>query len=161
MRVCCGLGPHLELAQRRDLYGSPVVVGHWEEQVIAASDETVQFGVVPGMPMRQAEHLCPQAAFLTPDPLAACRLRELIASALYDVAPVVEVSGEGVAWLELSGVPSPSASIREARRCLRTAVGVEPRLGLAPGPFTARLDRCVETWPWSSACVVRAPSRCA
>ena len=139
MRVCCGLVPHLELAQRRDLYGSPVVVGHWEEQVIAASDETVQFGVVPGMPMRQAEHLCPQAAFLTPDPLAAGRLRELIASALYDVAPVVEVRGEGVAWLELSGVPSPSASIREARRRLRTAVGVEPRLGLAPGPFTARL----------------------
>ena len=115
------------------------MVGHWEEQVIAASDETVQFGVVPGMPMRQAEHLCPQAAFLTPDPLAACRLRELIASALYDVAPVVEVSGEGVAWLELSGVPSPSASIREARRRLRTAVGVDARLGLAPGPFTARL----------------------
>src|SRR5438132_9351991 len=85
--------PHLELAQRRDLYGSPVVVGHWEEQVIAASDETVQFGVVPGMPMRQAEHLCPQAAFLTPDPIAAGRLRELIASALYDVAPVVEVRG--------------------------------------------------------------------
>ena len=97
MRVCCGLVGHLELAQRRDLYGSPVVVGHWEEQVIAASDETVQFGVVPGMPMRQAEHLCPQTAFLTPDPIAAGRLRELIASALYDVAPVVEVRGEGVA----------------------------------------------------------------
>ena len=28
MLVCCGLTEHLELAQRRDLMGTPVVVGH-------------------------------------------------------------------------------------------------------------------------------------
>src|SRR5947207_14795022 len=44
-----------------------------------------------------------------------------------------------MAWLDLEGVPSPSESIREARRRLRTAIGREPRLGLAPGPFSARL----------------------
>jgi protein ImuB len=139
MRVCCGLTNHLELAQRRDLYGQPVVVGEWEEHVIAASEEASQFGVAPGMPLRHAEHLCPQANFFSPDQEAANRLRELIASALYDLAPVVEVRVEGVAWLDLDGVPSPTASIREARRRLRDAIGREPRLGLAPGPFTARL----------------------
>src|SRR5207237_1727285 len=125
MRCCGGLVGHVELAQRRDLCGSPVVVGHWEEQVIAASDETVQFGVVPGMPMRQAEHLCPQAAFLSPDPIAAGCLRELIASALYDVAPGVEVSGEGVASLGVGGVLSPCAPTPEARRRRRAAGGAE------------------------------------
>ncbi len=139
MRVCCGLTNHLELAKRPDLYGGPVVVGEWEQHVIAASEETLQFGVLPDMPLRQAEHLCPQATFIAPDPDAAARLRELIASALYDLAPVVEVRVEGIAWLDVSGVVRSGESIREARRRLRAAIGREPRLGLAPGPFSARM----------------------
>jgi DNA polymerase-4 len=139
MRVCCGLTNHLELARRPDLYGGPVVMGAWDTHVIAASEEAMPYGVEPGMPLRQAEHLCPRATFVLPDPPATARIRELIASALYDLAPVVEVRVEGFAWLDLEGVPSPAASIREARRRLRTAIGREPRLGLAPGPFSARL----------------------
>ena len=139
MHVCCGLTGHLELAKRRDLYGGPVVVGEWEEHVIAASEEAMPFGVQPGMPLRQAEHLCPHATFIAPDPDAAARLRELISSALYDLAPVVEVHVEGIAWLDVSGVVKPGESIREARLRLRTAIGREPRLGLAPGPFAARV----------------------
>ncbi|TMB44233.1 MAG: hypothetical protein E6J53_07440 [Chloroflexi bacterium] len=139
MRICCGLTGHLELARRPDLYGKPVIIGHWEEHVIAASEEALPFGVVPGMALRQAEHLCPHAIFVLPDPEATARIRELISSALYDLAPVVEVRDEGIAWLDVSGVVSPGESIREARRRLRQAIGREPRLGLAPGPFTARL----------------------
>jgi protein ImuB len=139
VRVCCGLTGHLELARRRDLYGGPVVVGLWEEHVIAASEEAAAFGVMPGMPLRQAEHLCPSATFLPPHSEAAIHLGELIASALYDLAPVVEARVEGIAWLDLAAVPSPAGSIREARRRLLAAIGREPRLGLAPGPFAARL----------------------
>jgi nucleotidyltransferase/DNA polymerase involved in DNA repair len=130
---------HLELARRPDLYGSPVVVGHWDDHVIAASEEAMQFGVMPGLALRQAEHLCPQATFLAPDPESAIRFRELISSALYDLAPVVEVRAEGIAWLDISGVMKAGDSIREARRRLRAATGREPRLGLAPGPFSARI----------------------
>ena len=139
MLVCCGLTEHLELAQRRDLMGTPVVVGHWDDHVVAASEEAVAFGVATGMPLRQAEHLCPHATFLPPDPQSADRLRELIASALYDLAPVVEVRVDGIAWLDLDGVPSVSEAVRETKRRLRAATGREPRLGLASGPFTARL----------------------
>jgi protein ImuB len=91
------------------------------------------------MALRQAEHLCPQATFLPPDPQAAVQLRELISSALYDLAPTVEVLEEGIAWLDVSGVVKAGESIRESRRRLRSATGREPRLGLAPGPFSARL----------------------
>jgi nucleotidyltransferase/DNA polymerase involved in DNA repair len=139
VRICCGLTNHLELARRPDLYGRPVVVGLWEEHVVAVSEETLPFGVTPGMALRQAEHLCPQATFLPPDPESAAHLRELISSALYDLAPTVEVRVEGVAWLDVNGVVSAGESIREARRRLRTAIGREPRLGLGPGPFSARL----------------------
>ena len=116
-----------------------MIVGHWDEHVVAASEETLPFGVVPGMALRQAEHLCPQAVFVLPDPEATARIRELISVALYDLAPVVEVRDEGVAWLDVSGVVRPGESIRETRRRLRKAIGREPRLGLSSGPFTARL----------------------
>ena len=79
MRICCGLIGNLELGQRQDLYGSPVIVGDWEvadDDVIAVSEEALPFGVMPGMPLRQAEHLCPQATFVPPNPVAATRLRD-------------------------------------------------------------------------------------
>jgi protein ImuB len=139
MRICCCLAGHLELARRRDLYGTPVVVGDADGHVLAVSQEALPFSVEPGIPVRQAEHLCPHATLLASDPIEADRLRERIAAALYDLAPCIEVRVEGIAWLDLEGVPSPSESIREARRRLRTAIGREPRLGLAPGPFSARL----------------------
>jgi nucleotidyltransferase/DNA polymerase involved in DNA repair len=125
--------------RRPDLYGRPVIVGRWDEHVVAASEETLPFGVVPGMALRQAEHLCPQAVFVLPDEEAVARIRELISTALYDLAPVVEVRDEGIAWLDVSGVATAVQSIRAARHRLAKAIGREPRLGLAPGPFSARL----------------------
>src|SRR6202049_4866066 len=100
--MVAALTGHLELAQRPDLYGGPVVVGEWEEHVIAVSEEALPFGVLPGMPLRQAEHLCPNATFLSPAPDAAARLREMIASALYELDPTVEVRAEGMVCMDVS-----------------------------------------------------------
>ena len=129
----------LELARRPDLYGTPVIIGRWDEHVVAASEEAAAFGVRAGIAMRQAEHLCPQATFVLPDEEAVTRIRELLSAALYDLAPVVEVRDDGVAWLDLHGVTRAGESIRETRRRLLKVIGREPRLGLAPGPFSARL----------------------
>ena len=107
--------------------------------MVAVSEEAAVFGPVPGMAMRHAEHLCPQSTFVLPDEEATARIRELISAALYDLAPVVEVRDEGIVWLDLDGVVRPGDSIREARRRLLRAIGREPRLGLASGPFSARL----------------------
>lgn len=138
-RVCCGLTPHLELALRPDLYGRPVVVTRWRDTVVCVSPEAWENGVRPGMTQRQAQQLCPDAELLEPDPAGAERLRELLSAALYDLSPVVEVRVEGIAWIDLEGIVQPSLALRELRRRLRTATGAEPRLGLAPGPFCARL----------------------
>ena len=89
--------------------------------------------------MRHAEHFCPQATFVLPDEEATARIHELISAVLYDLAPVVEVREEGIAWIDLGGVVRPGESIREMRRRLLKAIGREPRLGLAPGPFSARM----------------------
>jgi nucleotidyltransferase/DNA polymerase involved in DNA repair len=138
-RVCCGLTPHLELARRPDLYGKPVVVCTWEQPVLCASPEAEAFGVRSGMSFRHAQRLCPDAEFVQPDPEAAERLRRLIAATLYDLSPVVEVHPGGTGLIALDGVVKPRQAIVEMRRRLETATGAPPRLGLAPGPFSARL----------------------
>jgi protein ImuB len=137
--VCCGLIPHLELALHPDLYGRPVVVAPPGGRVIAASREALDDGVFSGLTLSQAEALCPSAMVVESQPEAAGRLTERIAAALYDLAPSVEVRLDGRAWLDLAGVPGTGRVIREARARLRRAAGVEPRLGIAPGPFTACL----------------------
>src|SRR2546430_16148733 len=116
MRICCGLTGHLELARRPDLYGLPVLIGRWDEHVVAASEETLPFGVVPGMALRQAEHLCPQATFVLPDEEAVVRIRELLSAALYDLAPVVEVRDVGLAWLRPRRGVRLRAPLRARRR---------------------------------------------
>src|SRR5207237_3753728 len=99
----------------------------------------VRCGLPHGVAPRQADQRSPPAPFGLPDEEAVVRIRELIAAALYGLAPVVEVRDEGIAWLDLSGVTNPGQSIRAARQRLLRAIGREPRLGLAPGPFSARL----------------------
>jgi DNA polymerase-4 len=115
------------------------VVGDWDGEVVAATREAAEFGVGPGMPVHHARKLCPQASIVDPDPPAVARLRELAASALYDLAPVVEPRADGTFLLDLEGCAQPSLAVRETRRRLREATGREPHLGLAPGPFGARL----------------------
>lgn len=137
--VCCGLIPHLELARHPELYGGPVVVGAWDGSVVAASEEASAYSVRPGIPVRQAQQRCPQATVYSPDPELSQRLQQLIASALYDLAPVVEVRLDGVALLDLAGVPNLRDAVREARLRLKIAAQTEPRLGFAPGPFAARM----------------------
>jgi len=135
--VCCGLIPHLELARRPELTGRPAVVRGGDGHVLAASAEAAAAGVRVGLTARQAEALCPAAAVVEPDPVATTRLAERIAAELYELAPVVEVRLDGRAWLDLTGLPGPGRALAEARGRLRAAAGVEPRLGLAPGPFAA------------------------
>ena len=116
-----------------------MIVAAWRETVVCASPEALEAGVRPGMSQRQAQQLCPDAELLEPDPAGAARLAERIAAALYDLSPVVEVRVEGAAWIDLEGVVLETKALREMRRRLRDATGAEPRLGLAPGPFSARV----------------------
>ena len=138
-KICCGLIPHLELARRHELIGKPAVVGRDDGHVLAASPEAMAAGVRPGHTVRQAETLCPAITIVGTDPVATSRLAERIAAELYAIVPVVEARLDGHTWLDLTGLQRPDRAIAEVRRRLRAAAGVEPRLGLAPGPFAAAL----------------------
>jgi protein ImuB len=107
--------------------------------VLAASEQAEAAGVRPGNTLRQAEALCPTVVVSEPDPVAASRLAEQIAAELFDLAPAVEVRADGRSWIDLEGVPWMARAIREMRHRLRAAVGLDPRLGMAAGPFAAAL----------------------
>src|SRR5260370_22872643 len=81
---------HLELARRPDLYGTPVIVGRWDEHVVAASEETLPYGVVPGIAPPPPEHLGPQATFVLPGEESTARIPERTSSAPEDLAPAVD-----------------------------------------------------------------------
>jgi DNA polymerase-4 len=155
MRILCALHAHLGLitALRRfpELCGEPVIVGGAPElrlPVIAASAAARHAGVRAGQPLRQAQQLCPQAAFVPLDAGAVARLRGEICSALHQLSTVVEV-GEDSAFCDLSGRHAmhgdeaawATAVARELAAMLAgagSAAGL-PKVGVAGSRFVARM----------------------
>ena len=105
--------PHLPVAvERRErprLAEQPVVIAAAHRlagatQVLDCSAEALAEGVHPGMPIVQAERLCPEAAFLSP----RLDLYRAAAAGLFDLlrsqAPAVEQAQPGGIYLGLAGL---------------------------------------------------------
>jgi len=74
MRIACVYIPHfhvqIEFLRSPELKKRPAVIGGTPDEraaVIDCSDAAAGKGVCTGMPLRDAYHLCPEAAFLTFD----------------------------------------------------------------------------------------------
>jgi len=99
--------------------------------------------VQAGQPLRQAQQLCPEAAFAPLDPGATGELRDAVGTALQAVSPAVEV-GDEEALCDLSGRHAgfdgePSWATAVARR-LHAVLEVEPpSVGVAGSRFVARM----------------------
>jgi nucleotidyltransferase/DNA polymerase involved in DNA repair len=149
-RLLCARHPHLGLvaALRRhpELRGEAVIVGGAPElrlPVLAASVAAVAAGVAPGQPLRQAQQLCPQAAFVSVDGGDVERLRGGVATALGSLSPAVEV-GEEESCCDLSGSHAAfpdegrwAAAI--ARALMETLDGELPAIGVGSTRFVARM----------------------
>ena len=149
MRILCARYAHLGLitALRRfpELRGEPVIVGGAPElrlPVIAASTAALRAGVRSGQPLRQAQQLCPAAAFVPLDAGAIASLRDELGTRLHQLAPTVEVSDEE-AFCDLSGrhaaYPDEGAWGVAVARVLAVALdGDPPAVGIAASRFVAR-----------------------
>jgi nucleotidyltransferase/DNA polymerase involved in DNA repair len=155
-RIACLLVPQLAvqvaLRQRPDLAGRPVVVGgypHERRNVLGASPEALADGVSPGMPLRQAAGLSPDAVFL---PLDASLTGEAFSSLLDVMAtfsPAIEPEPPGAAYLDISGLslallglgdePGEEPLLRALRARILDATGLRARLGAGTGKFVARV----------------------
>jgi len=110
--------------------------------VTAANDLAFAGGVRVGMPRRRAETLCPSVVTLPADPGAEAAAFEMVARAVETVAPGVEIAEPGLLFLNVSGAVryyggEEPLVVRVGQAVGEVASGA--RLGLADGPFAARM----------------------
>jgi nucleotidyltransferase/DNA polymerase involved in DNA repair len=125
-----------------ELAGRPLVVGgHPSERkpVRAASVEARAFGVCAGMPLRQAEQLCPEALFFPADPAAESSLARHLLAGLYAMAPKVELAAGGEAYIEVDGLGDPMVFAERVGAYLHQRLRSRPALGLGSNKFVAAI----------------------
>jgi DNA polymerase IV len=131
----------VELRRRPELRGLPVIVaGTGPRSVVTtASYEARRFGVGSAMPAARARRLCPAGVFLAPD-FAYYReaSREVMAIVRAHVE-TVEVVGLDEAYLELTGLPAPHASMRRVRAEIEGATGLTCSVGIGPNKLVAKV----------------------
>lgn len=96
----------VELLERPDLKGKPVVVGGRPDQrgvVTAASYEARKYGIQSAMPLRTAGKLCPHAIFLDGHHQKYAEWSDRVARILGGFSPIVEMVSIDEAYLDLAG----------------------------------------------------------
>ena len=131
----------VELRRRPELRGLPVVVAGTGPRAVVttASYEARRFGVGSAMPAARARRLCPDGVFLRPD-FAYYReaSREVMAIVRAHVE-TVEVIGLDEAYMELTGLPAPHASMRRVREEIEAQTGLHSSIGIGPSKLVAKV----------------------
>jgi DNA polymerase-4 len=134
----------VELRDRPDLVGCPVIVGGGSRGVVlSASYEARQRGVHAPLPMTRARRLCPEGVFLTPRfeeySAASTGVMEIFRS----ITPVVEPLSGDEAFLDVAGsrrrLGSPAQIGEQIRRAVATEQGITCSVGVAAAKFIAKL----------------------
>lgn len=140
----------VELKKRPELKGRPVIVGADGDPakrgvVSAASYEARAFGVFPGMTLKKALKLCPQAVFLPVDFESYEKESEGFMSILTEYSPLVESFGLDEAFIEVmadeGGDPFPHAIdiAGEIRKRVNDELRLSSSVGVGPNKLLARL----------------------
>ena len=131
-------------AQREPrLAGKPLIIGDADQpkKVLDCSLEAHALGVRPGIAIRKALALSPQAAVLPPDPVIYGNRWQNVLDALDEVSPEVEDEDLGRAYLNASGLqtyfPDEDGLCRHIVSAVQAACGLIPAVGLAEGKFPA------------------------
>ncbi|HUE25568.1 MAG TPA: DNA polymerase IV [Solirubrobacteraceae bacterium] len=131
----------VELRRRPELRGLPVIVaGSGPRAVVTtASYEARRFGVGSAMPAARARRLCPDAIVLTPDfDYYREASREVMAIVRAHVE-TVEVIGLDEAYLELTGLTAPRATMRLVRQQIDAATQLSCSVGIGPSKLVAKV----------------------
>jgi DNA polymerase-4 len=131
----------VELLRRPELRGLPVIVaGSGPRSVVTtASYEARRFGVGSAIPASRARRLCPQGVFLTPDFACYREASRQVMAIVRSHVETVEVIGLDEAYLELTGMGTPVASMRAMRDELEAATGLTCSVGIGPNKLVAKV----------------------
>ena len=131
----------VELRRRPELRGLPVIVaGNGPRAVVTtASYEARRFGVVSATPASRARRLCPDGVFLTPDFASYRDTSRAVMEIVRAHVETVEVVGLDEAYLELTGLPAPRATMRLIRAEIERATGLACSIGIGPNKLVAKV----------------------
>ncbi len=146
MLITCVIVPCFAAAvERRDapsLVGVPLVIGcllYEKGEVYALSSEAAEMGVKRGMPLRQAETLCPKAVFIPSSEARYSQAFEELLELLEGFTPHVEPNGPGCAYLNLGdlGRVQVIETVQRIGQTVRQEAHLATAIGLAGNKFTA------------------------
>lgn len=129
----------VECAVHPELRGQPLVIGGMPNErnlVMTSSYEARAFGVHPGMSLREAHRLCPQAIFRRGDSQAANRLREQMAQVVMRYSPQVQVTSIDDLLVDLTGTGRLFGSAFDVGVRLREEIWNEVQLPVTIGIST-------------------------
>ena len=150
MSIACIVIPHfalrVALLDRPELDGAPLLLGPAQGKrplVYDATPEAAAHGVRPGLGLREAVALCPDAVILAPHPVRENAAAERIVAGLEAFSPTVEIDATqpGCYAIDLTGLERLLGPPRLATERLLATVPalLRPRAGVAGSKFTARV----------------------
>lgn len=136
----------VELLRRPELRGLPVVVaGSGPRAVVTtASYEARRYGVHSATPASRARRLCPQAVVVAPDFDHYRSSSARVMGLLRDHFETVEVVGLDEAFVDLSGLERPRASVKRARTEILSTCGLHCSVGIGPNKLIAKMASDLE-----------------
>ena len=132
----------VELRRRPELKGKPVVVcGSGPRAVVTtASYEARKLaGIHSAMPAAVARRRLPQAVYLRPDFPAYREASAQVMEVLRRNAETVEVVGLDEAYLDLTGIFSPTATMRRIATEIRSRTGLTCSVGISESRMLAKI----------------------
>jgi DNA polymerase IV len=134
----------VELIDRPELHGRPVVVGGGGRSVVlSATYEARRYGIHAAMPMSRARRLCPQATIIQPDPRRYSAVSEGVMEIFRSITPKVEPLSLDEAFLDIAGAVRRLGSPADIGALIRDRVADEQRItcsvGVASTKFVAKL----------------------
>ena len=135
----------VELVDRPDLHGLPVIVGGGSGRsvVLSATYEARRYGVHSAMPMGRARRLCPRAVVLEPRHDLYAEVSRGVMEIFRSVTPYVEPLSLDEAFLDVSGAVRRLGPPTAIARLIRDRVADEQRItcsvGVAATKFVAKL----------------------
>jgi DNA polymerase IV len=137
--------PSVEMLDKPELKGKPVIVGGSTERgvVSSASYEARKFGVHSAQPIALAKRMCPDGIFL---PVRMWRYKEIsqqIVHIFFTFTPLVEPISIDEAFLDITGSQRlfgrPEDIAKEIKQRVFAETGLTVSAGLAPSKFVAKI----------------------